>query len=278
MSAGGALEQNSSSNAPSLLRPSPFRAVLNAELREAFSRHFMGTFVGAALLGVLLALWLPHWPETTYQFFVRVFHLNNWSEIVLMNDYCGLFVVIYWVGIFKLLRVYVVPKEERYLELLLSKPLSRRDYLLARLIPIISSTIVAGSAAAAVQGLCAAALGLAVEPRSFSVTVGVIVSLSACLIGLVNLLILYTNDSYTALLIAFLPLMVTLLPGITFMYRPDVFELAPALRDILVFPLNLIWYPGFTRQWGAAIAVGLLLVTTVLVWLAGRLLEWKGAA
>jgi hypothetical protein len=66
-------------------------------------------------------------------------------------------------------------------------------------------------------------------------------------------------------------MMVTFFPGITFMYRPDVFEVAPALRDILVFPLNLIRYPGFTMQWGAAIAVGLLLVATVLVLLAGRL-------
>jgi hypothetical protein len=72
--------------------------------------------------------------------------------------------------------------------------------------------------------------------------------------------------------------MVTLFPGITFMYRPDVFEAAPALRDILVFPLNLIWYPGFARQWGAAIVVSLLLVTILLVLLAGRLLERKDVA
>jgi hypothetical protein len=269
-------EQKSLRNVPSVL--TPFRAVLYAELREAFGRQIVATFVAASLLGLLLALWLPHWPETIYQFFLRVFYLRNWSEIVLANDYCGLFVLIYWVGIFKLLRVYMVPKEERYLELLLSKPLSRRDYLLARLIPIIFSTIAAGSGAGAIHGLCAAALGLDVEPRSFSVTVGVIVALSVCLIGLVNLLILFTNDSYTALLVAFLPMMITFFPGITFMYRPDVFEAAPALRDILVFPLNLIWYPGFARQWGAAIAVGFLLVATGLVLVAGSLLERKDVA
>jgi ABC-type Na+ efflux pump permease subunit len=131
-----------------------------------------------------------------------------------------------------------VPKEERYLELLLSTPLSRRDYLFARLIPIVSSSLVIGSSAAIVHGLAAAAFGLIVEPKSFASTAGVILALSVCLILLVNLLILFTSDSYTALLVAFLPLMVTIFPGMIFMYRPDVFEAAPALRDLLVFPMN----------------------------------------
>ncbi len=40
-----------------------------------------------------------------------------------------------------------------------------------------------------------------------------ILALSVCLILLVNLLILFTSDSYTALLVAFVPLMVTNYPG-----------------------------------------------------------------
>lgn len=278
MSAGGPAEQKSSMRALHVIAASPFRAVLQAELREAFGPRILGSFGGVSLMGILIALWLPHWPESIYRFFVRVFYLNNWSEIVLANNYCGLYIVIYWVGIFRLLRVYVVPKEERYLELLLSKPLSRRDYLFAKLIPIICSTIVTGSAAATVHGLSAAALGLTVEPSSFAATAGVIVALSVCLIALVNLLILYTNDSYAALLVAFVPLMVTIFPGMIFMYRPDVFESAPALRDLLVFPMNLIWYAGFATHCGGAIVIGLLFAAMMLVWLAGRLLERKDVA
>ena len=37
--------------------------------------------------------------------------------------------------------------------------------------------------------------------------------------------------------------MVTIFPGMIFMYRPDVFEAYPAFRDLLVFPMNLVWYP-----------------------------------
>lgn len=277
MSTSGSVQQKSPREA-NLSAASPFRAVLRAELREAFGLRILTTCVGVSLMGVLVALWLPHFPESVYQFFIRVFCLKNWSEIVLANNYCGLSVVIYWIGIFKLLRVYVVPREERYLELLLSKPLSRRDYLLARLIPIISSTLVIGSSAAAVHGLAAAAFGLIVEPNAFVATSGVILALSVCLILLVNLLILFTSDSYTALLVAFVPLMVTIFPGMIFMYRPDVFEASPAFRDLLVFPMNLVWYPDFTAHWGGAIAVGLLLVATVLVLLAGRLLERKDVA
>jgi hypothetical protein len=271
-------EQRSPREALNPSAASPFRAVLRLELCEAFGPRILATFLGVSLMGLLVALWLPHFPESVYQFFIRVFYLKNWSEIVLANNYCGLLVMIYWIGVFKLLRVYVVPKEERYLELLLSKPLSRRDYLFARLIPIVSSTLVIGSSAAVVHGLVAAALGLIVEPKSFASTAGVILALSVCLILLVNLLILFTSDSYTALLVAFVPLMVTILPGMIFMYRPDVFEATPALRDLVVFPMNLIWYPDFTAHWGGAIAVGLLLVATVLVLLAGRLLERKDVA
>lgn len=67
--------------------------------------------------------------------------------------------------------------------------------------------------------------------------------------------------------------MATIFPGLILMYRPDVFEVVPTLRDLLVFPMNLIWHPGFTTHWGAAIAGGLLFVATVLVLVAGQLLE-----
>jgi hypothetical protein len=268
-------EQKSPREALNPSTASPFRSVLRLELREAFGPCILATFLGVSLMGLLVALWLPRFPESVYQFFIWVFYLKNWSDIVLANNYCGLLVVIYWIGVFKPLRVYVVPKEERYLELLLSKPLSRRDYLFARLIPIVSSTLVIGSSAAIVHGLAAAALGLIVEPKSFASTAGVIVALSVCLILLVNLLILFTSDSYTALLVAFVPLMVTILPAMIFMYRPDVFEATPALRDLLVFPMNLIWYPDFTAHWSGAMGVGLLLVATILVLLAGRLLQRK---
>ena len=53
------------------------------------------------------------------------------------NDLAGLFFFVYWIGVFDVLAVYVVPLEQRQLDLFLSKPLTRRQYLLARLAPVV---------------------------------------------------------------------------------------------------------------------------------------------
>jgi hypothetical protein len=103
-------EQKSPKEALNPSAASPFRSVLRLELREEFGPRILATLFGVSLMGVLVALWLPHFPESVYQFFIRVFYLKNWSEIVLANNYCGLLVVIYWIGVFKLLRVYVRSK------------------------------------------------------------------------------------------------------------------------------------------------------------------------
>ncbi len=77
-------------------------------------------------MGVLLAFWLPLFPGSVFRFFQRVFGLLGWPEVVFASDLTGLFFFLYWVGVFDVLRAYVAPAEERYLDILLSKPLSRR--------------------------------------------------------------------------------------------------------------------------------------------------------
>ena len=77
-------------------------------------------------MGVVLAFWLPGFPESVHRFFQRIFQLNEWPEIVVANDLAGLFFFTYWVAVFDVLAVYIVPLEERYLDLYLSKPLRRR--------------------------------------------------------------------------------------------------------------------------------------------------------
>src|SRR3989337_2406400 len=115
---------------------SPFAALLGLELRRAFGRRHAVGLTLIASMGVLLAFWLPGFPESVYLFFQRIFQLPDWPEIVVANDLAGLVFFIYWIGVFDVLAIYVVPLEERYLDLYLSKPLTRRQYMLARLIPL----------------------------------------------------------------------------------------------------------------------------------------------
>lgn len=254
-------------------RETPFVVLLCSETRNAVGLRHAVAVAGLALMGILLAFWLPLWPESVFRFFVRVFHLPGWSEIVFANDVTGLFFFLYWVGIFDLLKVYVVPAEERYLDILMSKPLRLRTYLLAKLIPVLLTTAGIGVFGSMVNIAALAAAGLAYDFPAGAASSAVVIAWVILLVALVNLLILGARDSYTALLIAFVPQFLALFPGMLYLYRPDLFAEAPAVRDILVFPMNLVWYPEFAARWGWPLTILMLGIAILLVALAGLWIE-----
>jgi energy-coupling factor transporter ATP-binding protein EcfA2 len=96
---------------------------------------------------------------------------------------------------------------------------------------------------------------------------------AVALVCLVNLAVLHARETYTALLSAFVPMAAALLPGMFYMYRPDLF--VPLIRTLVVFPLNLVWYPDFSRQWGLLLAALLLALAAGLIAAAGRRIERK---
>jgi hypothetical protein len=98
-------------------------------------------------------------------------------------------------------------------------------------------------------------------------------SWTVCLIGLVNLLILQARDTYSALLIAFIPAIASMFPGMIYIYRPDVFAGVPAVRDVVVFPMNLMWYPEVAIHWGLPVAALLLCLAIAFAALAGWSIE-----
>ena len=74
-------------------------------------------------------------------------------------------------------------------------------------------------------------------------------------------------------MIGFVPIAVSILPSMIYMYRPDVFAGAPTLRDLIVFPMNLVWFPDFSRHWGFPLAATLLAIAACLVAVAGWRIE-----
>jgi hypothetical protein len=74
------------------------------------------------------------------------------------------------------------------------------------------------------------------------------------------------------------PLYAALLPGMVYLYRPDVFAEAPAIRDVIVFPMNLVWYPEVAARWGLPLAVVMLGLAALLVVLAGFQIERRDVA
>jgi hypothetical protein len=256
----------------------PFARLLAAEARVAVCPRHVAVLMLLAGMGVILALWMPLWPDSVFRFFTRIFHLDGWSEIVLFNNLAGFLYCLYWLGVFDLLRIYVQPLEEGYLDILLSKPVRRRDYLVAKTVPSFVVLVAMGAVAAVVHAGAMAAVGLELEPRAYAGTIAAILGFTLLLLGVANLLMLTVRDTFAALVVAFVPFMAAMLPGIVYMYRPDFYAAAPGIADVIVFPANLLWYPEVATAWGLPIAGAFGLVAAAVTALAGRALQAKDIA
>jgi hypothetical protein len=233
---------------------SPFTALLRAEFGRAFGPRHAVAIAGMVLMGCVLAFWLPTFPASIYRFFQRVFDFPGWAEIVVANDLAGLFFFAYWIAVFDVLAIYIVPLEERQLDVFLSKPLTRRAYMLARLVPILLAVVGIYTLCAVAQWLALWMAGLAYAPSAFIGAAVAMLAWTLLLVSIVNFAILGARDTYLALLIAFIPITISILPSMIYMYRPDVFAEAPLVRDVVVFPTSLVWYPDFAARWGLPLA------------------------
>ncbi|MGE0752428.1 hypothetical protein [Pseudorhodoplanes sp.] len=256
----------------------PLKTLLRLETSRILTARHALALIATSLMGVALAFWLPQFPESVHRFFERIFQLPDWPEIVVANDLTGLFFFVYWVGSFDILAIYVVPLEERYLDLYLSKPLSRRDYMLARIIPIVIIVLGLGVLSAIAHWLALIAAGLKFPLLVYFGAAAAVLGWTVCLLAIVNLAILAVRDTYSALVVAFIPLLASILPGVIYMYRPDVFEGAPMLRATAVFPNTLVWHPEFSARWGAIIAIALCGAGVMLIGAAARQIERRDIA
>jgi ABC-type transport system involved in multi-copper enzyme maturation permease subunit len=253
----------------------PFRRLIAAEWSHAICQRHMAMFLLLAGMGVGVAGWMPLWPETVYRFFARIFHLSGWPEIVLINNFTGFVFCLYWLGIFDVLRIYVVPVEERYIDLLLSKPVKRREFMMAKALPSFLILFVMGTAAAAVHAGAMFFFGLPFDVPAYASAVAVILAFTICLVALANLLVLTARDTFSALVIAFILFMAVMLPGVVYIYRPDFYAFWPGLTDLIVFPANLLWHSAETRRFAPLAVFIFLLISLVLVALAGHRLQQR---
>ncbi|MGW5682959.1 hypothetical protein [Nonomuraea sp. NPDC003754] len=248
-------------------RTTTYDAYTRLEAQSALRRHHLWAAVILVVIGVADGI-LPGIPSIQH-FFEAVFGARNGVHTILINDYTGMLGVVYWVGVFDLLRVYVTPAEERLLALYLTKPISRTRYFLSKLVPtVLTLTVVA------VVGTLAFAAGVLVflGPADFMVgafaaTSLMVFALAVVMLAITNLAFLFVRDTYNAILVAAAIFIVTVLPGGMYIYRPDLYT--PATRNVLVFPANLLWHEDDAVTI-AAIGVPLLLVlAAALTALAG---------
>lgn len=249
--------------------------LLRAEIGNAFGPRHLAVLIVFPVFSVLLSLWMPTFPQPVYDFFVGIFRLEGWADIVMVNVITGIFFILYVFGVFDVLRIYVVPYEERYLEILFAKPLRRSTYMAARLIPIIGLLTLTGALSTAAALGTMQVMGLDANYAALAGACAVTIGLAVAMIALVNFILLGTRDTYTGLAVGFLPMLAFWIPGGAFMYRPDFFDANPIMRDLVVFPLNLLWRADVMQQSWLPITAGLFAVALTLAWLAGWRLEQR---
>jgi ABC-type Na+ efflux pump permease subunit len=249
--------------------------------RSLEARHAAGWIPGVSLLVgiavVLLTAWLiPLLPAQVNTFMERAFMIRGLGAVVLVNQYVGIYLLPFFAGAAGLMRVLVEPRENRSLEMLLSKPISRRVFLEARVAPVLLSSALVGVVMTGVTAL--AVRPLTGEGSSVSVagTLGaglILTSLAVLLLALLVVPLLLVRDSFQGLLIAFLVWVGPMMPSALLIYRPDLYEGRERLRELIALGPNLIWFDASMLRLGLlAVVVALGLAWGALM-LAARVFE-----
>jgi ABC-2 type transport system permease protein len=254
-------------------RPAAFLALLRLEAGRWSGRRLLTVLALISAIGILDALWLPSFPESVFRFFHRVLHLSDWAEIVLANNLTGLAFLLAWIGAFEMLRILVVPREERFLDVLLSKPMPRRDYVSAMFLPALGRVAVLGAIASVVHRAAMEVVGLAYNLNAYIGAVAVATGWALLMAALIHLLVIHARDCGSAILTAAVPILISMFPSMTYIYRPDIFGEPSLFRDLLLFPVNLVWHQEFAARWGLAVAASLALAAYFLGTLAGTIIE-----
>jgi len=202
----------------------------------------------AAFAGVFLfdSLALPLMPDSVFRFLQRAFELDGWTQVVLFNDLFGLFAGLYFVGLVEAVRAFVLPREEGFLSLILSKPISRGRYVWMQFSPIVTSLFVMGSLSSVLLTAKLAWLN-GLSGLSFGSVVAMGLTATLLAIGVSSLaaiVCVMAKDTYTATLLGFLVFSAVVIPAGGYLYRPDLYSGHASAKALLVFPANVIWHQG----------------------------------
>ncbi|QRO02088.1 ABC transporter permease [Archangium violaceum] len=237
--------------------------------RALEARHAIGwallvsLFMGVAVV-LLTGVLIPLLPAPVNAFMERAFLIRGLGAVVLVNEYMGIYLMPFFAGASALMRALVEPRENRALEMLLSKPISRRAFLEARVGPILLASALVGLVMTLTTALIVRPYTGEGASVSVAGTIGaglVLTSLAVLLLAVLVIPLLLVRDAFQGLLIAFLLWMVPMLPTAVLMYRPDLFEGHERLRELSCLGPNLLWFDAAMPRLGL-LAVGVAVVAS----------------
>ena len=231
----------------------------------------VGLLAGAAMIAATHLL-VPRLPQTAISVLEKSFVIKGPAALLLLNDYLAIYAALFFAGFAELLRALVAPREERQLELLLSKPISPSTLVRARAVPVL---VAVGFGAVALGASLALAIAPISSPASATAAGAfggalLLGAVTVVLLAALTPLLVQSRDGFEALVVGFIVWTLPLLPSTAFLYRPDLFAGRPALASALVAPANLIWHD-------AAMPVLGLIAMGGAAGLSVCLLAWAGA-
>jgi len=237
--------------------------------RAIEARHAAGWVPLVSLLvgiaAVIFTAWIiPVLPTQVNAFMERAFLIRGYGAIILLNEYIGIYLLAYFSGVIGLMRALVEPRENRSLEMLLSKPISRRVFLEARVGPALLSSVIVGGVMSVVTGLVVRPYTGEGAPVSVEGAMGAglfLTALAVLLLAVLVIPLLRVADTFQGLIIAFVLWVVTMMPLAALLYRPDLYEGRERLRDLIALGPNLIWFDSEMLRLGV-LALGVACVAS----------------
>lgn len=249
-------------------------AYTKMEARMSFRAYHMYGLILLLLIGLASSLLLPMMPQTVYDLLTKGFQMKNWTQVIVFNDFISVFAIAFWIGIFDLFRIYILPTEERYLDIFLSKPLPRSQYLLARLLPTFGYLLGILLLCSLFYATKIALINGTTHFNALGFFLGMLVTaaLTLFLLAVANYIFLFFKEMYHAIIVAFGIWLVPILPTAIMVYRPDQLVAKPQLKWFL-YPANLLWFEQNALLITVITVPLFLLGAAGMVWLAVRRME-----
>jgi hypothetical protein len=218
--------------------------LVRLEWRHGSSRSAIVITLGGLLGLVASHLILSLVPVRVITFMQLGFLLEDFGSVLLLNDLLAAYLCTFLLGITEALSVVIVAREEHGLELLLTKPVSTADFVTARSVPVLLRMLVTGVGISLGCGLITA-LHPGVEHDAVSAggALGgglVLTALALVLVALLMISFVRLREPFHALLLASFIWLSTTMPAAVLLYRPDVFDGKPALREAIVLA-TVVW-------------------------------------
>jgi hypothetical protein len=245
---------------------------VRAELRLALRPRHLGLLLLGVGIAVLDAELTPRFPAFALEFMRSSLRLETMADLILINDYLALYMIVLFAGAFELMRVHVGPAEARELDLYLAKPISRAHFIAARSAPALLVSVALG---AGVSVANAVTLQLWLGDVALAPILAISVAITAFVLvqlALLNLAYLWLREVEHAVLLAFAVAIAPLLTTSALIYRPDVF-VGRESALFAAFPASLMWHGGVSLGTALALLAGALVLAAALVALAARRLD-----